>query len=419
MMTSIVERLQGVLTYVAELIELSEKPVFSCRGYQSRAHSSLVYFEHELRDREGISFDVQQADGPAWVKINRLAPRDPPPPGEKARVWLEGSQDPKHPPKSQDTKLWTMPRAEADRLVECGIADRADVMVPPSHDPQMADVRLRFDRQPDELKQLVKQYVNETWPTWAKLELVRRETIAIYNRFFGVYQTIETAGAESPTEVVVGVGVALWDVDGKRIEHPLIELPVEIQLDENHAILVRPRDVEPQVHLKPFAELENPFVEQVRRFANAHFESIGAANGITAKETFEVSPFAPATFEPVLRNAVGHLCKGGRYHPDHYADPGNRELPEPTETLTITDTWAIYARPRSGNYLTRDIEKLQKAAKDLSDNTLPAIAKRLNADPSNVPAFVPTIEPKDGEDATQPTALPEANGCVFFPKPYN
>jgi len=418
-MPTIAERLQGVLTYVAKLVELSEKTVFSCRDYRSRAHSSLVYFEHELRDREGILLNLQQADGPTWLKIHRLAPHDPPPPGGNIMDWLDVSRDPKVPPKITEVRLVTMPRTDANRLVECGIVDRADVMVPPSNDPQMADVRLRLDRQP-ELKELVAQYTGDTWPAWAEKELIRRETIAIYNKFFEVYQTIENAGAESPTEVLVAVGVVLWRVDDKRVQHPLIELPVEIQLDQDsHAILVRPRDIEPQVYLKPFAELNNPFVEPVRQFANAYFESFGRANDNTIGGALEVSPFDPTTFAPVLRNAVGRLSERGRYYPDDRANPASRELPELTETLTITDTWAVYARPRSGNYLTRDVERLTKAADVLDDNSFPPIARKLNADPDTEPNYVPPIERPRGENGGRPTAATDACNHAFFPKPYN
>jgi very-short-patch-repair endonuclease len=419
MMPSIAERLQGVLTYVAKLVELSDKTVFSCRDYRSRATSSLNYFEHELRDREGIALDVQQADGPAWLKISRLPPRDPPTPAERIRDWIEVSRNPKVQPKLIETRLWTMARLEADRLVECGIADRADVMVPPSGDPQMADVRLRLDRQP-ELKELADKYVNETWPAWKNVETIRRETIAIYNKFFAAYQTIENAGAESPTEAVVGVGVALWQVDNRRIEHPLIELPVEIQLDSStHAILVRPRDVEPQVYLKPFEELNNPSVAPLRQFANKHFDSLGRDNGSATAGSYDVSPFTPSTFEAVLREAAGRLSKGGIYLPDHAADSTARDLQEATETLTVTDTWAIYARPRSGNHLTRDVERLQEAAKAFTEATLPAIAVRLNADPSKETDYVPPEERNDTERDGRRSSVSAVGESVFFPKPYN
>ena len=45
------------------------------------------------------------------------------------------------------------------------------------------------------------------------------------DRFFATIQSIETEGADNPVEVVLGVGMALWQIKGKTVEHPLVEGP--------------------------------------------------------------------------------------------------------------------------------------------------------------------------------------------------
>src|SRR5439155_18811263 len=120
------------------------------------------------------------------------------------------------------------------------------------------DVRLRLDRHP-EIQQAIDAYSAGPWRRWAESEKPRRETIAIYDRFFRVLQTIEAEGVENPTEVVFGAGMALWKTEGQTIEHPLIEALMEIDIDpKTHAIRVSPRETEPQVYLKPYYRDRQP-----------------------------------------------------------------------------------------------------------------------------------------------------------------
>src|SRR5438093_1969 len=107
-----------------------------------------------------------------------------------------------------------MSRVEAQSLVDAGEVEPEDVMPSPQGQADTVDVRLRLDRHP-EIQQAIDAYSAGPWRRWAESEKPRRETIAIYDRFFRVLQTIEAEGVENPTEVVFGAGMALWKTEGQ------------------------------------------------------------------------------------------------------------------------------------------------------------------------------------------------------------
>ncbi|MHC4402006.1 MAG: AAA domain-containing protein [Planctomycetota bacterium] len=416
------ERLIGQLDYVEELARLSEQAVFSVRSYRN-----MMFFEHQLCGRIGIQHDVADEEGAVWLRIERLQRNPPPPPSEDIRKWLTVSRDPTSIPEVRETIMETMSREEAENLVSEGVVDELDVMDSPPGNADMMDVRLRIDRQPD-LQESIAEYVSGPWRNWSEEEKPRRETIAVYDKFFGVVQGIETEGADNPMEVVLGVGMALWETEEKTIEHPLIEALVEIDIDlKTHAIQVRTRETDPQVYLKPFMELDNPAVPDLRRAAQAHFDRMAEQADATDETGIgEFSPFNRRSFEPILRDAVGLLSPEATFYPDVARDPSDRNLPEITEQLSVTDTWAVYVRLRSGNLYVRDIERLKEEVEGSDETALPAPGKRLVTPPEDEPlqSTGPNLQLGIGmEDTGFRDAALEAPSLsdrdVLFPKVYN
>ncbi len=48
-----------------------------------------------------------------------------------------------------------------------------------------------------------------------------------------------------------GIGTVRWERDGRRIERPLIECGVEIELEPDGRLMVRATGAEPRVDLTP------------------------------------------------------------------------------------------------------------------------------------------------------------------------
>jgi very-short-patch-repair endonuclease/transcription elongation GreA/GreB family factor len=205
------------------------------------------------------------------------------------------------------------------------------------------------------------------------------------------------------------------------LDHPIVERLVELELDDAGAILVRPRGVDPIMALKPFAAMENPGTDLVARFAREHFAKFPPDR--------ELSPFEKTTFTPILRYACAQFDRGGRYHPDH-AQLDDRKVPQAGSNLVVTDTWVLYARPRSDNFFTADLERLRQAVEAADSLPPPAIA--LVTEPSDKPTYVLPIAGIAGQIGTayagvgigsveQAEATAEQAGTrqFFFPKAFN
>ncbi len=406
-----------LIEYVRVLVELADKPVWSLASY-----GNIVLHEEDLRDRIGIRHDLPDADGPIYLKIDRLRRTDPPEPPAAAKDWLTIGRDPFKEPVIQSLRTAVMPAAEAERLIAQGIVDQSDVTktLKPKPGEELRDVVLRLDRFP-EAKAKVEDYLAQTWTQWAEAERPRRQTIDIYDRLFSVQQALKLEGSDRPLEVVMGMGVARWKVPPHELDHPIVERLVELELDDAAAILVRPRGVDPIMALKPFAAMENPGTDLVARFAREHFAKFSPER--------ELSPFEKDTFTPILRYACAQFDRGGRYHPDH-AQLDDRKVPQAGPNLVVTDTWALYARPRSDNFFTADLERLRQAVETADSLPNPAIA--LVTEPSDKPTYV---LPKAGIGAQigtpyadvgtgsveQAKAAAEQAGTrqFFFPKAFN
>ncbi|MGH7077268.1 MAG: AAA domain-containing protein, partial [Acetobacteraceae bacterium] len=406
--------LSQLIEYLRVLIELADKPVWSLANY-----NNVILHEDHLGNRLGIRHDLTDASGPVYLKIDRLPRTDPPEAPPEAANWLAVSRDPFQEPLIQPLRTTVMPASQAEWLIAEGAVDRDDVTktLQPKPGEDLRDVVLRMERFP-EAKAKVDQYVARAWTEWAEAERPRRETIEIYDRLFSVQEALKLEGADRPLEIVWGMGVARWRVPPNELDHPLVEQLVELELDEAGAILVRPRGLEPIIALKPFAAIENPGTNAVARFARKHFAKLPPDQ--------ELSPFVKETFTPILRYAATQLDRSGRYHPDH-APADHRSVPDAGPSLVITDTWVLYARPRSDNFFIADLDRLRKAVDDAA--ALPGPAAALVTEPSDEPDYVPsipgiTIRPRGSGGADSPASPdPQTERAVpaqyFFPKPFN
>lgn len=408
-------KLLDLLSYLEHLAKLGEKPVFALKDYQH-----LTFSEAELKGQIGITHDVSSDEGQSWLRIERLQRRDPPTPAQEIRDWIVLSRDPFQSPKLHDVLTRTVTSTEADDLVHAGKARPDGLMTSPKlrDGKQMVDVVLRLDDQPV-LKTATANYINTTWTAWAESERPRRTAIAIYDKFFSLCQSLQVEGVERPLEIVWGTGVARWKVGNQELDHPLIEQLVEVEVDtDTGVIVVGPRSALPQLALRPFYSLEIDGVDATLNFARSFFDSLPGDQ--------EFSPFQRSSFEPVLRFAATHLDSSGRYHPDSVADVHDRTLPTISTSLAISDTWAIYARPRSANFFIEDLERLRNAV-TASDN-LPGPAKKLVEEPSSETTYKPTLVDITKATLGGPTAesftpsgteLESNDQEFFFPKPFN
>jgi len=404
-------RLIDLIDYVEHMVRLTEKPAFTLR-----AHGHLAFHEAQLRGRIGIHIDTEDENGPAWLRIERLKRIDPPPRPELAAPWVEVSRDPLREVTVKPMRVVTLPEDEARRLIEQGEAEERDLQPSPKDTAGKVDLILRLDRHP-RAKAAVETYVGGAWTRWAEDEKPRRQTIAIYDAFFSLHQSLQGHGSDKPLELVFGVGIARWKVKGQDIDLPLIEQLAELEIAGDGSLVLRPRAVDPAPALKAFLNLELDGADRVLAYAR---EQLGTADDDNA-----FNPFHAETFSSILRYAHSNLDPQGRYWPDEVADLTDRSLPPISDTLTVTDTWVVFARPRSDNFFIADLERLKDSVKDAP--VLPGAGERLVTPPSDVVSYTPSLidlgtgqlgASCPGPAATECGAAGDS-GELFFPKPFN
>ncbi|MCH7580278.1 MAG: AAA family ATPase, partial [Chloroflexi bacterium] len=247
------------------------------------------------------------------------------------------------------------------------------------------------------------------WEPWAKEERLRRQTIRIYSKLFTLKQQLEGGIVETQIELVWGIGVGIWKYDGRLVQYPVIGQLVEMSLDpETAEIEIRQRDVDPSIEIDWYASVENPGVADLEDAAKQFFGRADATS---------FSPFERSTFEHLLRRAVANLDANGVYWPNE-VPPEDRNLPTSDDHLKITDTWVLFARPRTTNILIQDLEKFKKQAEEADEYPPPVAAIVTDPDDSN------TISERPRFRGVSTSYHSDAAGSdvardLYFPKPFN
>lgn len=402
-------QLLDLLDYVNELARANDRVV-----YELAAYKQPLFHEAVFRDLPGVRHCPDGDEGTAWLAIERLQRSNPPAVPEAIAPWLPVGRDPEREPQPVEILVIHVSAEDARQFLDAGVVDADDILQAQKPLPGLAlaecrDVTLRLAKQPA-VKAAIAAYIDQHWRVWAEAEKPRRRTIAIYEKLFALQQTIRGDAADRPLQLIWGIGFAQWLRGDVVLDHPLIERPVEISLDERSTIHVQPsEEAEPRLHLRPFEEFELPGVTAFRRQTEAIASDLAVP---------ELSPFQPLSFEPILRAAAQHLDPGARFAPDHATSLDDRVLPRPTETLTITDHWALYAKPRDENLIVRDLAKLKDAVR-AADQLPPAVRAFVEEPSDEAPVFDdPWLEQgppsgggtggRGGQDDT-----------FYFPKPFN
>jgi len=236
-------------------------------------------------------------------------------------------------------------------------------------------------------------------------------------------------GDDTPIEIVFGVGIARWVIGGQRMNVPLIEQLAEIELQEDGALEIRPRQMPPQLVLKAFHGLEVEGSKTVQRDLSEELERT------VEDPDVGFSPFDRRTFEKVLRGCAARLPPSGMYYPDTLTDPQDRTLPDADTSLRVSDTWVIYVRQRSANFRREDLARLIKRVEAVEEpEELPAPGIRFVVEPSDK-VIEPDVTSRDldpsvyaservppisaGSSGSEPTRSNGQRDALFFPLPYN
>ncbi|MFZ0931371.1 MAG: AAA domain-containing protein, partial [Syntrophobacteraceae bacterium] len=396
------DRLLSLFEFAKHAALLRSKPAAAITQ-----HRLFDLHEHEIQGLPGIHVNVSDADSEdeLWFSIERLHETRPPEITSKfLRPWVQIGQSPTEEPRLLGSTNGTSLIAESTHCSSANAPEQGKPQIDPdstillSEYERVAQVRGEFET-----------YLNTRWLPWAKEEKLRRKSIAIYSKLFTLKQQLEGGIIEAQLELVWGVGVGIWNHNGTDVLYPLIGRPVELSLNSQTAeVELRPRDIDARLEIDWYASIGNPGVTDLEKTAKEFFGK--------AKTTF--SPFDRGTFEPLLRTAATDLDVNGIYWPNEVSAE-DRRLPRPDDNLKVTDTWVIFARPRTNSLFLQDLEKLRTQAED-TDIFPPAVAAVVtDPDTTNPVVELPSFRGLSASYHAEPSMGVKEARDIYFPKPFN
>ncbi len=410
------QKLVGLLDYVEQVVRLDERVAFRLSEYRLPDGTAFAITNNDTQSLPGVRHDHRDDEGPVWLEVERLVRNEPPRPPPNITEWIVVSADPARTPEVRSERLVTVTAAQRDAALASGDVRPDDVLEAPrkrgesEHDPLHFDLKLRLEDRP-KITTAINQWLAGPWTEWSAAELPRRRTIALYQVLYKIFQLLEVGGTESPIELMWGIGVVQWQKDGRVVDRPLLERRVDIELDEKRGgvIRVRPTSADALFDLKPYEELGCTGLPGLADLIHREIQR--------ASENEGVSPFARESFEPILSAAGVRLDREGSYAPDTEAPAGSE-----SSRLTVTDKWALFARPRSQHVVLQDIDRLRRSTGD-EGVSIEGLPKRLVTEPSrDVPQgeWQPLSQRIGASGGVRETPLPGDDALdVFFPKPFN
>ncbi|WP_280570236.1 AAA domain-containing protein [Chromohalobacter sp. 296-RDG] len=418
------KNLGGLLGFAQEVLTARSK-------VQMEMSSGLgVFREHDISGLPGTRLDAE--DG-VWLRLERQRATRPPEPEEHVVAFVDGfGDDPDRRPELLPAISLEVTIEEASDLVEADLL-QSDNIREVTEDGKALKERVKVTLHVDNflaVRQDFETYVTGPWVKWSEAEKPVRKAIKLYNALFTLHSAIHSAES-TPPELVWGIGIARWGVDGNVVDMPILEQLLDVEVEEGGEIAFRPRGLKPKLSLKPFIELD---VEGSPKLQLSLQDSLAKI----LEDEVEFSPFDTA-WEPLLSTATAQLTSSAEHISREALDSG-AQIPKISDQLTITSSWAIFGRPRSSEAREQDLESLRQKVEETSER-VPASLRGFASTPpeeqaesfgdfeldSNVlqaggatNSWEAPIGSTSGADASQKERMEEERRRVhFFPLPFN
>lgn len=394
------ERLSSLIEFAQQSARLKLTPLKDVSK-----HNIFHRFEHELLSLPGVHFNVGKNDDELWLRIERLTETQPPEPkDQRLTIWLDISR-------KTETEPSLKKAVELDKIEQPHTSATEETHAEQKN-PKLILLSEYEHREIIEL--LLQDYIHNQWNIWAEEEKKRRRTIRLYAELFTLKQQLEGSIVDTQIELVWGMGLGVWKTTEFNIKYPLITQSAEILLNsKDMAVEIRPRrSADPIFELDVYMSVDSLGVADVQK----------AYNDLLSKQIQDFSPFERLSYEPQLQLAATHLDSKGVYWPTQTKSE-ERQLPDTGEELKVTDTWILFARPRSKSLYIQDLENFKKHfSHDEKPCEISSIIREMITEPSNehrelkltnfrgLSSF--SYSSAEGDNTTDVAEL-------FFPLPFN
>lgn len=418
------KNLSGLLGFAQEVLTARSK-------VQMEMSSGLgVFREQDISELPGIHLDVE--DG-AWLRLERLRATRPPEPEEHVKAFVSGlPDDPDKRPELLPAISLEVTIDEASELMDAELL-RANSIREVSGDDKTLGERVKVTLHVEDflaVRQDFENYISGPWAHWSGEEKPVRKAIKLYNALFTLYSAIHAADS-TPPELVLGVGIARWKVNGNVVDMPILEQLLDVEIEEGGQIVFRPRGIKPKLSLKPFIELEVEGSPKLQRALQGSLAKI-------LEDEVEFSPFDTA-WEPLLSTAAAQLTSSAEFISREKLNNGAK-IPSISDQLVIASSWAIFGRPRSSEAREQDLDSLRQKIEEATEDVPAALLGFASTPPkekaesfedfeldSNVlcggaknSSWETPVSSLAGDELSQKERVEkERRGVHFFPLPFN
>lgn len=368
----VLDRIGNALKYIKELEDLAKKPIFAVND-----HGRTYFWEHQVESLPGVETNIEEG----WLLVPRLQPGDPPP----WPVELDGFVRVK-------TRPDITPTLDEEELEEFLYDEESEESVR-AREEKVALIRRIYEK-----------YL-ESWTAWSEIEIPRRKTISFYEKLFSIHRMLLADSASDPVELVWGVGIGILRTNQATVRYPVLTQLCETELDKDSmSLIIRPRDMDLVIEIGPYLALDFETALDAKKSAEDFLKN--------TEKGF--NPFDVTSFEGALKAFASVVDSRGIYWPDKDTEGTLTTLPTAEENLKVTDTWALFVRPRSAHFLSQDIEELLG---QLDQGVMPGPAvETIFNDPDHTPPEFKTIS---WRGVSSPVASGSEVKELYFPKPYN
>jgi superfamily I DNA and/or RNA helicase len=330
-------------------------------------HGIFHRFEHDLISLPGIHLNPREAEDELWLRIERLAETQPPEPKDPSlTIWLDVSKKPETEPLLKNAVL-------LEPTAETGSSYSIDEETTSAPLQQKLTLLSEYEHK-EHIEILFQAYLTNQWSIWATEEKQRRRTIKLYAELFTVKQQLEGSIIDTQIELIWGMGLGIWKINEVSIRYPLITQSAEISLNQRDmSIEIRPRrSIEPMFEIDVYMSVDSLGVADLQK----------AHNELITQQAQDFTPFERFSYEPQLQLVATHLDPKGIYWPNQtkYDD---RQVPELGAELKVTDTWVLFARPRSKSLYIQDLENFKKQLNKENTCEVTSVIKAIITEPSN------------------------------------
>lgn len=213
----------------------------------------------------------------------------------------------------------------------------------------------------------------------------------MYNRLFEWVQVQQQQ--DHHCELVFGLGHARMRVDGVLVNGPILEVLVEVELVQDGALLIRPR--------------EHTGVALNREVVTALTESSNQAilsqlfRTVSELEPSQISPGQPATYVSILKRVAVELSSGGCFRPSStMARSSNTSDPS---KLVVSEAWCLFSRSKPSSVWARDAtalaDNLMLSGESSSSLCIPKAAWSLTHGPGALEEILEACATPKGNDS--------------------